>query len=62
MASVSLSQNGARVFVAARGGSRRERGAAIGAAVRGRGLVREVVSYSETYGFQSATYITYRER
>lgn len=47
------------VKVVARGGTRRQRGSAIGAAVRGKGLTRVSVSYSETYGFQSATYARY---
>jgi len=46
--------------VTARGGTRRQRGAAIGAAVRGKGWTLTSVHYSESYGFQSATYATYR--
>lgn len=51
------------VDVAARGGTRRERGAIIGAYVRklsGR-FVLVSISYSETYGFQTATYARYRK-
>lgn len=48
------------VKITARGGTRRQRGAAIGAVVRGRrDLELAHVSYSETHGFQSATYATY---
>lgn len=49
--------------VIARGGTRRERGSAIAAAVRGmrsEGWALRSVHYSETYGFQSATYARYR--
>lgn len=46
--------------VIARGGTRRERGSAIGAALRGQGWALRSISYSETYGFQSATYARYR--
>lgn len=51
------------VDVTARGGTRRERGAIIGAYVRklsGR-FVLVSISYSETYGFQTATYARYRK-
>src|SRR3954451_11749669 len=48
------------VAVEARGGNRRERGAAIGAAVRGQGWERVSARYSETYGFLHATYARYR--
>jgi hypothetical protein len=49
------------VHITAYGGTRRERGAAIAAAVRnyGKTLRRYHISYSETYGFQSATYARY---
>jgi hypothetical protein len=50
------------VLVTARGGTRRERGSSIGAAVRGKGWLLVGVSYSETYGFQSATYARYLRR
>jgi hypothetical protein len=49
-------------MVTARGGSRRERGSSIGAAVRGKGWALVDVSYSETYGFQSATYARYMRK
>lgn len=48
------------VEVRAYGGTRRERGSAIGAAVRGKGWTRMSVRYSESYGFLSATYARYR--
>lgn len=48
-----------RTEVTAYGGTRRQRGAAIGAVVRGMGLTLVSTSYSETYGFQSATYARY---
>ena len=47
------------VDVAAYGGTRRQRGAAIAAATRGKGWRRFHVSYSETYGFGTATYARY---
>lgn len=49
------------VHITAYGGTRRERGAAIAAASRnyGKALRRYHISYSETYGFQSATYARY---
>ena len=57
MANVNVYDPGDRVIeVRAYGGTRRERGSAIGAAVRGKGWTRTSVHYSETYGFQSATY------
>lgn len=51
------------VDIEARGGSRRQRGAAIGAHARKfpGGLTRIHVHYSETYGFQTATYARYRK-
>lgn len=58
--------DGSHVDIVARGGSRRERGAAIAHIVKGRNrdpfetLTRVSVSYSETYGFLPATYATYR--
>lgn len=51
---------GGSVEVTAYGGTRRERGSAIGAFVRGTGWTLVSKSYSETYGFQSATYARYR--
>lgn len=61
MANVNVYDPGDRVIeVRAYGGTRRERGSAIGAAVRGRGLLLTSVHYSETYGFLSATYARYR--
>jgi hypothetical protein len=47
--------------VVAKGGTRRERGAAIAAYVRQypQRLDRYHISYSETYGFLSATYTRY---
>lgn len=43
------------------GGTRRQRGAVIAAYIRKhRGLTLVHVSYSETYGFQTATYARYR--
>lgn len=50
------------VDVAARGGTRRERGAAIAAFVRKypESLVSVHFSYSETHGFLSATYARYK--
>jgi hypothetical protein len=63
MATVNVFDPGDRVIeVKAYGGTRRERGSAIGAAVRGRGWTLTSVHYSETYGFQSATYARYRRR
>ena len=49
------------VHITAIGGTRRERGAAIAATVRnyGKPLRRYHISYSETYGFQTATYTRY---
>lgn len=58
-ASVSVQETDGYITVVARGGTRRERGAAIGAVVRGRKVKRLSLSYSETYGFQSATYARY---
>lgn len=58
---VEISECTHTVKVTARGGTRRQRGSAIGAAVRGRrDLVLLCCTYSETYGFQSATYARYR--
>lgn len=48
--------------VTAYGGTRRERGGQLAAAVRGKGMRLLSISYSETYGFQSATYATYVRR
>jgi hypothetical protein len=62
VATVSVSVHPDRVLVTARGGTRRERGSSIGAAVRGKGWLLVGVSYSETYGFQSATYARYLRR
>ena len=63
MANVNVYDPGDRVIeVRAYGGTRRQRGAAIGAVVRGMGLTRVSVSYSETYGFQSATYARYMRK
>lgn len=54
------------VDVVARGGSRRERGATIAAYVRRNGgtahLRRVHIYYSESYGFQSATYARYERQ
>ena len=47
------------VELVARGGTRRERGAAIAAYVRGKGWRRVESHYSETYGFQTGTYARY---
>jgi hypothetical protein len=50
------------VDVTARGGSRRQRGSAIAAYVRTHPQLERVhISYSETYGFQTATYARYRK-
>lgn len=50
------------VDIEARGGTRRERGATIAAYVRMHpGMERVHIHYSETYGFQSATYARYRK-
>lgn len=57
--SVTVYCDGASVI--ARGGTRRQRGAAIGAALRGQGWKLVSISYSESYGFQSATYARYRK-
>lgn len=60
--SADVAQSGTRlVEITARGGTRRERGAEIGAAVRKhpKRLERFSVTYSETYGFLSATYAKY---
>lgn len=59
VSSVSIEESGDYLRITARGGTRRERGAAIGAAVRGRRVKRLSISYSETYGFLSATYARY---
>lgn len=59
---VSVNVYGDGMSVIARGGTRRERGSSVGAAVRGMrrdGWSLRSVSYSETYGFQSATYARY---
>lgn len=60
VSTVDIEATGGRMWVTARGGTRRERGSAIGAAVRGRSVELISRSYSETYGFLSATYVTYR--
>lgn len=60
--SADVAQSGNRlVEITARGGTRRERGAEIAAAVRKfpKRLERFSVTYSETYGFLSATYAKY---
>lgn len=62
--SVRFTPGSTIVDIEARGGSRRERGARIAAAVRrekqnGITLKSVSVSYSETYGFLSATYARY---
>lgn len=50
------------VDLTARGGTRSERGAAIAAYVRTHpGMERFHLSYSETPGFQTATYARYRK-
>lgn len=54
--------DGDRLEVEAYAGSRRQRGAAIGAVVRGGGWKLAHKHYSETYGFQSATYAGYQRR
>lgn len=64
MAAVEINQDKYVLYVTARGGSRRERGAAIGAVVRrmrreGAGLQRGSTGYSETYGFNTGTYARY---
>lgn len=56
---VAISKYDNRMFISARGGTRRERGSAIGAARRGVRAELVSITYSETYGFQSATYATY---
>lgn len=56
---VSVTVYGDGASVIARGGSRRERGSAVGAALRGQGWTLQSISYSESYGFQSATYARY---
>ena len=50
------------VEITARGGTRRQRAAAIIAEVRKRrsSLLLHSTSYSETHGFQTATYARYR--
>jgi hypothetical protein len=50
------------VDIIARGGTRRQRGTAIAARARKHPgpLVRIHTTYSETHGFQSATYVKYR--
>lgn len=50
------------LFVRATGGTRRERGSAIGALIRNRPgkWVRYQINYSETDGFLSCTYARYR--
>lgn len=59
---VSVSQDDHIVDVTATGGNRRQRGAAIGSYVRSHpSLTLYHVSYSETYGFQSATYARYQK-
>ena len=58
---VDVSETAHAIKVTARGGSRRQRGAATGAAVRGRAVTLYFRTYSESYGFQSATYSTYRK-
>jgi hypothetical protein len=58
--SVTIYGDGASVI--ARGGTRRERGSAVGAALRGQGWTLRSVHYSETYGFQSATYARYNRK
>lgn len=57
---VQVDATAGMMWVTARGGTRRQRGSAIGAVVRGRTVERIHIRYSETYGFQTATYITYR--
>jgi len=61
MANVNVYDPGDRVVeVRAYGGTRRERGSAIGAVARGKGWTLTSIHYSESYGFQSATYARYR--
>lgn len=55
--SVSVYCDGASVI--ARGGTRRERGSAIGAVVRGKGWALRSISYSESFGWQAGTYARY---
>lgn len=57
-------QTSPHIEISAEGGTRRERGAAIAAAVRNypHNLTRYHISYSETYGFQSATYAKYTKK
>lgn len=59
---IETQTSGPYLHVAARGGTRRERTAGIGATVRGRNLRRVRVVHSETYGFLPATYATYGPR
>ena len=59
---VSVSVYGDGASVIARGGTRRERGSAVGAALRGQGWVLRSISYSESYGWQSATYARYSRK
>lgn len=57
-----IAQSGTRlVEITARGGTRRERGAQVAAAVRThpKRLERFSITYSETYGFLPATYAKY---
>lgn len=59
---VRVEETGCWAIVTAYGGTRRERGSSIGAVVRGKGWALSSVSYSETYGFQSATYARYMRK
>jgi hypothetical protein len=64
MATIEVSQSPTAVYIRAYGGTRRERGAAIGIEVRrlrqdGYVLARYHTSYSETYGFQTLTESVY---
>lgn len=56
---VDVRTHGRWMWVTARGGTRRQRGAAIAAKVRGLTVRRVSRSYSETYSFLSATYTRY---
>ena len=58
--SVEITECPVSFYMTARGGTRRERGAALAAQVRKHvGLTLMWINYSETYGFDTATYARY---
>jgi hypothetical protein len=60
---IDVSECPISVYINAFGGTRRQRGAAIAAYLRSRSDIGEklFISYSEAYGFNTATYARYRK-